>query len=170
MNQGIVQNDELSDRLVAALRQDEFVLYGQAIVPLAPGESQRPFQEILIRFLEEETKLLPPGSFFPVLEEFGLMHYVDRWVVNRIAKWVRYALTIKPDWLVPQNSINLSTLTLSDSRFAEYTCRQLHAAALPLGTMSFEITCDGAREHVDELRGLMAQLRPAGCTSRHTPT
>ena len=163
MNQGIVQNDELSDRLVAALRQDEFVLYGQAIVPLAPGESQRPFQEILIRFLEEETKLLPPGSFFPVLEEFGLMHYVDRWVVNRIATWVRYALTIKPDWLVPQNSINLSTATLSDAKFAEYTRRQLQAAALPLGTMAFEITCEGVREHVDALLSLMAQLRPAGC-------
>ncbi len=163
MDQVVAPNQDLSDRLVAALRQDEFVLYGQAIVALAPNESQRPFQEIFIRFQEEEAKLLPPGSFFPILEEFGLMHYVDRWVVNRIAKWVRYALTIKPDWKVPRNSINLSTATLSDLKFAEYTRRQLQAAAVPEGTMLFEITCDSALPHVDALLGLMAKLRPLGC-------
>src|SRR5450759_733586 len=106
MDQAIAQDQDLTDRLVAALRQDEFILYGQLIAPLAPGKSERPFQEILIRFQEEEAKLLPPGSFFPILEEYGLMHYVDRWVVSRVAKWVRSALAIKPDWPVPQNSIN----------------------------------------------------------------
>jgi len=163
MDQAVAQNQDLTDRLVSALRQDEFILYGQPIVPLAPNASERPFQEILIRFQEEEAKLLPPGGFFPVLEECGLMPYVDRWVVNRIARWVRSALAIKPDWPVPQNSINLSAATLSDRNFAEYTRRHLHAAALPDGTLSFEITCDSAGLHVESLLGLMAQLRPAGC-------
>ena len=163
MDQAIAQDQDLTDRLVAALRQDEFILYGQLIAPLAPGKSERPFQEILIRFQEEEAKLLPPGSFFPILEEYGLMHYVDRWVVNRVAKWVRSALAIKPDWPVPQNSINLSAGTLSDRKFAEYTRRHLHAAALPEGTLSFEVTCDSAVQHVNSLLDLMAQLRAVGC-------
>ena len=164
MDQAVTQDQELTDRLVAALRQDEFVLYGQSIVRLGPTRSSRPFQEILIRFQEEESKLLPPGSFFPVLEEYGLMPYVDRWVVSRICKWVRSALAIRPDWPVPQNSINLSADTLSDRKFAEYTRRHLLAAALPEATLSFEVTCDSAVLQPESLLDMMAQLRPAGCS------
>jgi len=163
MDQAVAQNQDLTDRLVSALRGDEFILYGQPIAPLAPNGSTRPFQEILIRFQEEEAKLLPPGSFFPVLEECGLMPYVDRWVLSRIARWVRSALAIKPDWPVPQNSINLSAATLSDRYFAGYTRKHLQAAAFPVGTLSFEVTCDSALVHIDALLALMAQLRPAGC-------
>lgn len=164
MDQAVAPDQELTDRLVAALRQDEFVLYGQAIVALGPGRSPRPFQEILIRFQEEEAKLLPPGSFFPVLEECGLMPYVDRWVVSRICRWARSALAIKADWLVPQNSINLSAATLSERNFAEYTRKHLRAADLPEGTVSFEVTCDSAALQVKSLLGMMAQLRPSGCS------
>jgi EAL domain-containing protein (putative c-di-GMP-specific phosphodiesterase class I) len=163
MDQAVAPNQDLTDRLISALRGDEFILYAQPIVPLAPNESARPFQEILIRFQEEEAKLLPPGSFFPILEEYGLMPYVDRWVVGRIAKWVRSALTIKPDWPVPHSSINLSAVTLSGRNFAEYTRKHLQAAALPGGTVSFEVTCDSAGQNVESLLDLMAQLRPAGC-------
>jgi ammonium transporter, Amt family len=163
MDQAVAPNQDLTDRLISALRGDEFILYGQRIAPLAPGAGACPFQEILIRFLEEETKLLPPGSFFPVLEECGLMPYVDRWVVSRVAKWIRSALAIKPDWPVPHNSINLSAFTLSDRNFAEYTRKQLQGAGLPGGTLSFELTCDSVAPQVEALLGLMAQLRPAGC-------
>jgi len=158
------QDQDLTERLVAALRQDEFVLYGQEIAPLATNRIERPFQEIFIRFQEEEAKLLPPGSFFPVLEECGLMPYVDRWVVSRICRWVRSALAISVDWPVPQNSINLSAATLSDRNFAEFTCKHLRAAALPEGSVSFEVTCDSAALQVKALLGMMAQLKPSGCS------
>jgi EAL domain-containing protein (putative c-di-GMP-specific phosphodiesterase class I) len=54
----------IAARVIAALRQDEFVLYSQEIRPALPGSGQRPFQEILLRFRQEEERLLPPGSFF----------------------------------------------------------------------------------------------------------
>jgi ammonium transporter, Amt family len=163
MDQAVAQNQDLAERLQAALRRDEFILYGQRIAPLAATDGGRPFQEILIRFQEEEAKLLPPGSFFPILEDCGLMPYVDRWVVNRIARWVRSALTIRPDWPVPHNGINLSAATLADPHFAEHTRKQLCAAALPAGTVSFEITCDSAAGQVQPLQQLMARLKPEGC-------
>lgn len=163
MDQAVTQDQDLSDRLRAALRQDEFVLFRQKIVPLSPDASARPFQEILIRFQEEEAKLLPPGSFFSVLEDCGLLPHLDRWVVSRIVRWVYSALTIKPDWPVPHSSINLSAATLSDRNFGEYTRSHLKATALPAGTLSFEITCDSAAELVKSLQNLMTQLKPVGC-------
>src|SRR5437773_11504801 len=77
----------IADKLIAALKTGGFVLYAQKILPLAGGE--RPFQEILVRFREEEEKLLPPGTFFPMLQEYRLLPYVDRWVVSRLASWIQ---------------------------------------------------------------------------------
>ena len=163
MDQIVDSNQELAERLTAALGQDEFILYGQRIEALTPKTHERPFQEILIRFQEEEAKLLPPGSFFPILEDCGLLHYVDRWVVSRVARWVHSALAIRPDWPVPHNSINLPAATLCDRTFADFTRRHLQAAQLPAKTLSFEITCEAALEQVKPLQKLMAQLRPQGC-------
>ncbi len=164
MDLAVAQNKDSNDPLVAALRGDELILYGQLIAPVKADASVRPFQEILIRFREEESRRLPPGSFFPVLEEEeGLLPYVDRWVVSRVSKWVRASLTINPDWPVPPNSIHLSAVTLTDRRFAAYTRWHLQAAALPQGTLCFEVTCDSALLHAQSLLGLMARLKPSRC-------
>lgn len=163
MDQAVHPHQALADRLVSALRQDEFILYGQLIAPLAPGEGDRPFREILVRFQEEESKLLPPGSFFPVLEESGLMPYLDRWVVNRTARWIRSVRAIGPERPLPRASINLSTATLGDRKFAEFTRKHIQAATLPEGALSFEICCDIDSQHVHALLDLAARLRLAGC-------
>ena len=90
MDQAVAQNQDLTDRLVSALRQDEFILYGQPIVPLA----------------------------------------------------------IKPDWPVPQNSINLSAATLSDRNFAAII-RECHA--LGIKTIAEHVESERTLAH---LRGL----------------
>lgn len=163
MDQEVTEQNDLADRLVAALRKDEFVLFRQAIVPLVPMGGERSFQEILIRFEEEETKLLPPGTFLPLLEEYALMPFLDRWVVNRIAKWVHAGRAIKPDWEAPRNSINLSSQTLHDPSFADFTRKHIQAAGLHEETICFEILWDDAVEHAESLLRLAAQLKPVGC-------
>jgi EAL domain-containing protein (putative c-di-GMP-specific phosphodiesterase class I) len=163
MDQEVAEQSDLADRLVAALRKDEFVLFRQAIVPLAPTGAERLFQEILIRFQEEETMLLPPGSFLPLLEECALMPFLDRWVVSRVAKWVHARRCIKPDWEVPRNSINLSSQTLHDLSFSGFTRKHIQAAGLPEQTLCFEILWEDAVEHAESLLRLAAQLKPAGC-------
>ena len=86
---------DITRRLMAALQQDEFLLYAQSIIPLVPQRQDLPFQEIYVRFREEDAKLLPPGTFFPVLEECHMLPYLDRWVVNRLARWVRAGLNAR---------------------------------------------------------------------------
>lgn len=161
-NQPEPQKD-IADRLMAALQQDEFVLYTQTIVPLDPQREKRPFQEIFVRFKEEDAKLLPPGTFFSVLEECHLLPYLDRWVVNRLARWVRGALGIKSDWPIPCNNVNLSDATLADPDFGRYVCKYVDDSFLSDGALGFEIAFDSAMEHQDSLQHLMAQIRPHGC-------
>ena len=152
----------ISDRLMSALQRDEFVLYVQSIIPLAAHHEGMPFQEIYVRFKEEDDKLLPPGSFFSILEESQLLPHLDRWVVNRLGRWVRSALTIKPDWLIPRSNVNLSGATLADPTFGEYVRLNVDESNLSEGALGFEISWDNATEHRDSLKRLMAELRPLG--------
>jgi len=154
----------LVDRMIASLQQDEFVLYAQSIMPLAPHSGERPFQEIFVRFREEDAKLLPPGSFFPVLEECQLLPYLDRWVANRLARWVRSAVSVKPDWVIPRNNVNLSEATLADPNYGQYVCKYVDDSYLSGGALGFEIALDIAVVHEVSLRQLMAKVRPFGCT------
>ena len=65
-----------------ALAQDYFTLYCQPIAALS-GILVYPMAEVLIRLAEEEKALLPPGEFLPILEHYGMMPELDRWVCAR---------------------------------------------------------------------------------------
>jgi len=157
------EEKSIADRLISALQEDEFVLYAQSIVPLAAQSDEWPFQEIFVRFKEEDAKLLPPGSFLPVLEECDLLPYLDRWVVNRLARWVRSGLAIKPDWRVPRSNVNLASATLTDPDFARYVRKYVDDSYLSDGVLAFEIARQDVITHAEPLRKLIEVLRPHGC-------
>ncbi len=154
---------DIADRLIAALQKDEFVLYTQSIIPLGVPLKQRPFREIFVRFKEEDAMLLPPGTFFPVLEECHLLPYLDRWVVNRLARWIRSALRVRADWEVPRCNVNLSSETLLDMAFGGYVGKYVVNSFLAKGAVGFEVTWESALTNAASLRRLMAELRPHGC-------
>jgi len=163
MNDESAVQKEITDRLITALKEDKFILYAQMIAPLASGGGDRPFQEILVRFREEEEKLLPPGSFFPILEEYHLIPYVDRWVVSQLAKRMTAAQTAQPDSPGPRNGVNLSNDSLRDENFAEFVHKRVERNPLPEGTFTFEFPWDTAILHAELLMKFAARLKPDGC-------
>ena len=153
----------IADKLVSALKTGGFVLYFQKIVRLAAAADARPFQEILVRFREEEEKLLPPGTFFPMLQEYRLLPYVDRWVVSRVSTWIQETRAQRPDWQVPVNGLNLSEDTLREPKFGGFVLKNIQSSKLPEGTLSFELGWDTALLHAEHVKSLQARLKPAGC-------
>jgi EAL domain-containing protein (putative c-di-GMP-specific phosphodiesterase class I) len=151
-----------ADRLISALQQEEFVLYAQTIIPVASQRESGLFQEIFVRFKEEDAKLLPPGAFLAVLEESHLLPYLDRWVVNRLARWVR-GVALQPGGKKSRSNVNLSGQTLADPHFGEYVRKYVDDSYLSDGALAFEVTCANALEHLESLQRLMAELRPHGC-------
>jgi EAL domain-containing protein (putative c-di-GMP-specific phosphodiesterase class I) len=160
--EGKIQKD-LADRLIAALRQDGFVLYAQPILGLTPQTEKLRFHEILTRFREEEEKLLPPGTFFPLLEEYGLLPYLDRWLVGRLAGWIQQRRAEKSDWVIPACSINLSADTLYDANFCKFVHKHMETARLPQGTFYFEVSWDTLTQHEQAVREVKAELKRSGC-------
>jgi len=140
------------------------VLYAQSIVPLVEQPVAASFQEIYVRFREEDAKLIPPGSFFPVLDDCNMLPYLDRWVVNRLARWVRSGLKLKPDWKIPRCNVNLSRDTLADEQFAQYVLKYVVDSYLTGGVVGFDIPADIAMRNSARMLSLIAALRPHGCS------
>ena len=156
--------DDIADRLFSAMQEDEFVLYCQSIVSFVPHTDGRAFNEIFVRLQEEDAKLLPPGSFFPMLEEVGMLPFLDRWVVNRLARFVRAGLKVNPDWEVPRYIVNLSDETLADEEFGTYVLQYADDSYLSGGVLGFDISCESAVANRESLQNLMGELRPHGCS------
>jgi len=156
--------DDTAERLISALNQDAFVLFQQSLRALRPELATPGFQEILVRFKEEEEKLLPPGTFIPVLEASRLMHLLDRWVVNRAIKWIHMRRRREPHWQPPRSSINLSNDTLETADFPQFVRQQLHLGRVSGRSFAFEIAEDDAAAHYAAVFKLSQLLRPEGCS------
>src|SRR5260221_1568634 len=154
----------IADKLIAGLKTGVLVLYAQKILPLvAPAGGERPFQEILVRFREEEEKLLPPGTFFPMLQEYRLLPYVDRWVVSRLATWIQESRARAAGSPLAANGVNLSEDTLREPKFADFVAKNIQNAKLPEGFFTFELGWDTALLHAEQLKNIQARLGPLGC-------
>src|SRR5436190_21522985 len=80
--------------LRSALKHDQFVLYCQPAASLKRSAAL-PMAEIFVRLREEENALLPPGDFLPVLQAFGMIPELDRWVLRETIRQGLKAPAIK---------------------------------------------------------------------------
>jgi len=72
-------------RIREALDEDRLVLYSQPIMPLKGGT---PREELLLRMTARSGELIPPGSFLPVAEKYGLSREIDLWVIEQAIQLV----------------------------------------------------------------------------------
>ncbi|WP_246709769.1 EAL domain-containing protein [Bradyrhizobium sp. 6(2017)] len=103
--------------------------------------------------------LVPPGSFLPAAERYGLMPLIDRWVVRRAFEII--AERKHHSRRVASYAINLSGATIGDSDFvAELFAQHDVSPAL----VCFEITETSAISNLDEAQKFIARLREIGCS------
>jgi PAS domain S-box-containing protein len=137
-------------RVQDALEQDRFVLYAQPIIDLRSGEMVQ--RELLLRMLDEDGEIVPPGLFLPVAEKYGLIDDIDRWVIEHAIEIAGRGTSVQ---------INLSARSVGDPAVLEIIERCLKQTGADPGHLVFEITetalIDGevnAKEFADRLRTL----------------
>jgi EAL domain-containing protein (putative c-di-GMP-specific phosphodiesterase class I) len=151
------------ERFMKDLDSNRFVLFFQAIAPLAAKE-RADYGEILIRFKEEERNLQSPGMFLSLLEEQGLMPQLDRWIVSRVLKWTREVDAKLGPGSAPLCSVNLAGDTLRDeSAFGGHVLDEIRQAGGRADALSFEILECDAMANRQSITRLMLPLRSAGC-------
>ena len=148
-------------RIHAAIEQDRLQLYAQRIMPISGGGDALHF-EVLVRMIDEEGQLVPPGEFLPAAERYGLMDQIDRWVIaHALAACARH---FGPDrWSrLDTVAINLSPLSLQDPSIVDYLLEQLERHGVPPRCVCIEVTETAAIENLEALRKLMESLRARG--------
>jgi EAL domain-containing protein (putative c-di-GMP-specific phosphodiesterase class I) len=135
-------------RLRRALREDLFVLHYQPIVSLRSGTVSH--YEALIRLADEPDKpLVPPCSFLPAAERYGLIQEIDRMVIGKVAALMggELATDRAPHTVRRAGSagearvaVNLSALSITDRGMLAHIERELIRHRVDPGRLIVEVT------------------------------
>jgi diguanylate cyclase (GGDEF)-like protein/PAS domain S-box-containing protein len=157
-------------RIFKALEENQFVLYYQPISPLSPsqqtgGTNHRQSAEVLLRLQDENGQIVPPGAFIPAAEKHGLMHLVDRWVIQTLFTYLEGNDGKRAKLLEGHGiyTINLSGASLNDDQFLDFVKEQFALHAIPPQIICFEITETLAIANLSKASLLMHQLKALGC-------
>ena len=141
-------------RIRAAIDAERFVLHGQPLIDLSDASDRPPAYELLVRMADEGGEIIPPGSFLPIAEQFGLIREIDRWVVERGIEFAARGHRV---------SINLSARSLSDQQLPELIGQVLERTGACAQDVTFEFTETAAVSSVDDARILTEALAELGC-------
>ena len=152
------------ERIRQAIESDGFALYAQDIVALRTDAPCKLMQELLIRMRDEEQNLVPPGTFLPIAEHFGMMPDIDRFVVRKaIAARVAAARLSADAADFPLLCINLARASIEDRSFPEFVVRALEQNRIPGEALCFEIEDGDAIACLPEASRFAHVLKPLGC-------
>lgn len=150
-------------RIQRAIEQNDFVLFCQEIVQIK-GNETLPHYELLIRMLDTDGSIIPPGLFLPAAERYNLAASIDLWVVKHTIDTLNiahaYGKTITGIY-----GINLSGQSLGDPRFYEEIIELIRDNDFR-GTgavLCFEVTETAAISNITAALRLMNDLREIGC-------
>ena len=119
--------------------------------------------ELLIRLLDEDQRLVQPGSFIPAAERFGLMPDLDRWVVRNALNYMS-----SPDSDGKFNGkdvvfINLSGATLGDTEFCDFVVDEINSHNINSASIGFEITETSVISNLSVAINFIERIKKFGC-------
>ncbi|HEV2997463.1 MAG TPA: EAL domain-containing protein, partial [Solirubrobacteraceae bacterium] len=146
------------ERIRGALQHDGFVLYEQPLVELCSGRVTR--HEILLRMVAGDGEHIPPMSFLPVAERFGLVREIDAWVIRNaidlIARQARRGRQL-------QLEVNISGASVTDPDLLATIELEIARAGIDPGSLIFEITETTAIVNMEQARTFAERLAELGC-------
>ncbi|PCJ84616.1 MAG: hypothetical protein COA54_13200 [Thiotrichaceae bacterium] len=149
-------------RISKALEDHRFQIYQQPIV--GATDQSRNHLEILLRMIDEDGKIIPPGAFIPAAERYGMMPEIDRWVINEV---FRYMGKDNPsDPIKGTNrifAINLSGDSINDGELLDYILSQKNKHGVSLANVCFEITETVAISNLTKATLFINELKNYGC-------
>jgi predicted signal transduction protein with EAL and GGDEF domain len=151
-----------ANRLRLAVSEQRLVLAYQEIRELPLAVHRAPRVELLLRFREDDGRLIAPGVFIPAAERYGLMPLIDRWVVETaLANFNR----MHPAGArLRMAAINLSGASVEDESLADLIITLLQRYRIAPGRVCFEITETVAVRNLSQVQRVKDRLRAVGCS------
>lgn len=147
-------------RLRKIIDEERMEIFCQQIHALAPDHPTGEHYEILLRTRDDDGTLVGPGQFIPAAERYGLIEHIDAWVIRNVLK----LLSEHPSHLAGLEtcSINLSGVSISQSRFVDNTVSLIKKYADIAPKLCFEITETAAIGNMNAVKQFMTRLQELG--------
>lgn len=148
-------------RLEQALDENRFALFAQRIHALSPaGLGAGLHVEVLLRLVDDNGQLVPPGAFLPAAERFHLASRIDRWVLRRVIEALQPAAD---DPSIDLVCVNLSGQSIGDRAFHRHAMELLRDAGPALcRKLCLEITETVAVTNLADASVFIEQARALG--------
>ncbi len=146
-------------RINHALDENQLCLYAQPIISLDGGG--RRHYELLVRMLDENGDIIPPGAFLPAAERYNLIEKVDAWVVSHACS----SLAAHPAFIgqVDFITINLSGPSLTNQSFLKSILQIFKETGVSPKKICFEVTETAAVSNLDSAISFIKNLKEIGC-------
>ena len=149
---------DIENEMYFALNQNQFVIYLQPQVDVFTKDVVG--AEALVRWNHPQNGLETPDKFLPIFEKNAFITYLDQYVIEKvckiISKWIANGIEPLPI------SINISSLDLSNPRFADMMKSMVDMYKVPAKFINFEISEDVTFENYKYIASTLADLKSFG--------
>ncbi len=157
MEEKVEEEIKLLSEVQEGLQKDEFVFYVQPQCDIATGKIVG--GESLVRWKHGTKGMIPPGKFIPVLENNGFIADLDRYIWDKVCKWLR-------SWIDRGNqpvpiSVNISRIDIFSMDVPAYLQSLMKKYELPPRLLKVEVTESAYAESNDKIIRTVKQLRDA---------
>jgi Amt family ammonium transporter len=149
-------------KLRAALDAERVRIFGQPIARLLQKDDASRY-EMLVRLLDDNDKLVMPGTFMSAATRYQLLPQLDRLVIKQVFGKVSAAMR-KPGFRPLHVSVNLSGPTICEEDFLEWVSNELKESGIPGKWVGFEFTETAAIENLARAQSLIDAMTKHGCT------
>ena len=146
----------LRSELASAIKSRELVVHYQPIIALDTGRCVG--AEALVRWQQPDGRIIPPDSFIPIAEEFGLIDDITDFMIDRVAEDLAAMLAVDQAVHV---AINLGARDIGSGRFLPILSRALERRDVAPAQIWLEATERGFVD-ADAARETIAKARAAG--------
>ena len=158
IRQKLIAEMAVKDRMQEGLDNEEFVVYLQPKVGVEDGAVKG--AEALVRWAVPGNGLLSPGLFIPVLEKNHFIGKVDRYVFEKVCKWLQDRMA-NGKTVVPI-SVNVSKIQFYNPDFIPVYAGIKKQYGIPDGMLEIELTESAAFEHEEYLMQVVRELHDNG--------
>jgi diguanylate cyclase (GGDEF)-like protein/PAS domain S-box-containing protein len=144
-------------RLRKAVESQRWALHYQPVLELATGRMVG--VEALIRWIEPDGTMVPPGDFIPVAEELGLIEAIGDWVVRELIYQAQAWRELEIDL---EMSFNLSPRQFWQPDLAARIIERINEGRIDPSKVLVEVTETSAMMDPDRAQAILEGLHAGG--------